>query len=108
MQTPLRITFHGLDPSDAIEARVRAEVDELERVHGRVTSCHVTIDAPAAHRRKGGTWAVRIALVVPGGELPVTRESGRDGSHVDPYIVLRDAFDAARRRLDDFNERRAP
>ena len=40
---------------------------------------------------------VRIDLKVPGGEIAVTHEHDED-----LQIALRDAFDAARRRLEDY------
>ena len=101
MQIPLQITFRGLPPSDAIEAKVRERAEKLDRFHARITSCRVVIDA--AHRRhhKGNLYNVRIDLTVPGGELVVNREPHERDTHQDPYVALRDAFDAAGRRLED-------
>lgn len=101
MQIPLRVTFHGVPPSAAMEARIRTEVDALARFHPRVTGCHVTVEAPPGRQHKGGTWAVRITLAVPGEDIAVTRDPGLDHGHEDPYVALRDAFSAARRMLED-------
>lgn len=53
MQTPLRVTFRHLEPSAAVESRIREHVDKLERFFGRMIRCRVVVEAPAAHQRKG-------------------------------------------------------
>ncbi len=98
MATPLRITFVGTDPSDALERRVRSELGKLERFHPRMTECHVTLEARSGHHRHG-TWAVRIALLVPGGEVVIDHDSGGDEADEDPFVTLQDAFVGARRAL---------
>lgn len=102
MQTPLRIAFRHMPPSPAVEARVREHVDRLERFHSRITGCHVAIEAPPAHRHKGAPFDVKIELTVPGGEITVRSERAEHEAHMDVYVALRDAFDSARRRLQDY------
>jgi cold shock CspA family protein/ribosome-associated translation inhibitor RaiA len=102
MQTPLRITFRHMEPSAAVEARVREHVQWLERFHERITGCHVVIESPPAHRRKGASFDVRIDLTVPGGEVCVRSERAEHPPHMDVYVALRDAFDDARRLLQDY------
>jgi cold shock CspA family protein len=46
-------------------------------------------------------YHVRIDLTVPGDELVVSRDPGKDQAHEDVYVAIRDAFDAARRQLED-------
>ncbi|HEY8431880.1 MAG TPA: HPF/RaiA family ribosome-associated protein [Sandaracinaceae bacterium] len=106
MKTPLRITFQGLDPSPALEERIRRKAAKLERFCDRITSCHVVVERPPAHKQHGGTYHVRIHLEVPGGRLDVAREPGRDQAHEDVYVALRDAFDRAARMLDARHARR--
>jgi len=101
MQSPLRITFRHTEPSPAVEARVREHVDRLERFHAHITGCHVVIEAPAAHRHKGAPFDIKIDLTVPGGEICVRSERAEHEAHMDVYVALRDAFDAAKRRLQD-------
>lgn len=101
MQTPVRITFRGMEPSPAVEARVRQHVDWLERFHQRVTGCHVIIESPPTHRRKGAPFEVKIELTAPGGRISVRSERAEHAAYADVYVALRDAFDAARRLLQD-------
>ena len=101
MQIPLQITFHEMDPSDAIDAAIRKHVSKLERFHDRITRCHVTIDVPHRRHRNGRLYAVRIAITTPTGEIAVTRDPDADHSHEEMSVVIRDAFDAATRQLED-------
>lgn len=101
MQIPLQITFRGLPPSDAIEAKVRDRARKLERFHDRITSCRVVVAAAHRHHHKGNLYNVKVDLTVPGGELIASREPPERDSHQDLYVALRDAFDAAARRLED-------
>lgn len=99
MQTSLRIIFRHLQPSAAVEARVREYVARLERFHQRITGCQVTIEAPAAHRHTGAPFNVKIALSLPGAEINVHSERTDDSAHADVYVALRDAFDVVKRCL---------
>ena len=36
MQMPLQVSFHGMEPSPAIEARIREKAAKLERFHDRI------------------------------------------------------------------------
>ena len=53
MQIPLQITFKDMDPSPAIEARIREKAAELERFFAHVSRCHVVVSSPHRHHRKG-------------------------------------------------------
>jgi cold shock CspA family protein len=48
---------------------------------------------------------VRIDLTVPGTELVVSRDNGLNHAHEDAYVAVRDAFKAARRKLDSHTRR---
>lgn len=108
MQTPLRVTFRHLQPSPAVEARVREHVERLERFHQRITGCQVIVEAPAAHHHNGAPFNVKIALSLPGAEINVHSQHSDDTAHADVYVALRDAFDVVKRCLKDHaRERRA-
>ncbi len=97
MQRPLQITSRDFPLTEAIEAQIRQRAEALESYWDRITGCHVVIEAPAVrHHRKGGPFNVRIDLKVPGSELSVNRQNA-----VDLAIAVRDAFDAARRQMED-------
>jgi ribosome-associated translation inhibitor RaiA len=101
MQLPLQITFRHMDPSPALEARIRQRAEELDHFFDRITSCHVVVECQDPRHRQGKLFAVRIDLTVPGGEIAVGRDSGANHAHENAHVAVRDAFDAARRRLED-------
>ena len=101
MQMPIRITFRGLAPSPAIEERIHARAADLERFSDRITHCHVVVEAPHRHHHQGMLYHVRVDLTVPGAHLVVNRQPADHHAHEDVYVALRDAFDAARRQLEE-------
>lgn len=103
---PVQITFRGMEPSGAVEQRVRDRAAKLERFYDRVMSVQVVIQAPHQHHRKGQLYETRILVHIPGEELVIDREGTRDHAHEDVYVAVRDAFDAAERRLEDRARRR--
>jgi ribosome-associated translation inhibitor RaiA len=102
----VRITWHGIDPSPAIERVLRRKASWIRRYHPRITGCRVTVEAPHRHHRKGRLYGVRIEVTVPGGDRTVTRSSSLDHEHEDLLVAIRDAFDAVRRELMDHAHRR--
>ena len=107
MQVPLEIAFEGMDPSDAIEARVRKEARRLERFSSRITSCRVVIELPGKRHHHGDLFAAHVHVTMPGGgEIVAGRSSKQDHSHEDVYVAIRDSFSAACRQLEDHVRKR--
>jgi ribosomal subunit interface protein len=100
MQTPLQITYRGIQPTEPIESYVRSRAGRLERFFDRITGCHVTIERPHRHKRHGNHHRVRIDLVVPGGELVASRDPAACKDREDLYASVDAAFDDARRLLE--------
>ena len=101
MQRPLEIHFHQMDSSPAIEARIREKAAELERFSERITGCRVTVEKAQRRHHQGDLFRIRVEIDTPGKELAVTHTGPRDHAHEDVYVALRDAFNAAVRRLED-------
>lgn len=103
MQLPLQITFRHMEPSPALEARIRQRAEELDRFHPGIVSCRVVVEAPHRHHEQGKLFAVLIDVTVPGREIVVGHEASgrRNHAHEDAHVAVRDAFDAARRQLED-------
>jgi ribosomal subunit interface protein len=97
MQLPVQVTYRGLQSSAALEEAVRDRVAKLEQFHARIVSCRVVLEQPARSQQQGKQFVVHVDLKVPGREIAVNRDH-----HEDVYVALRDAFDAARRQLEDF------
>lgn len=101
MQVALHITLRGLSTSEALDAAIRKHAARLDRFHSRVTGCHVTVERPHQHHHKGGVYRVSVDVLIPGGNVIVSHEPGLNHAHEDVYVALRDAFDAAVRRVED-------
>jgi len=101
MQLPLEVRFHKLDRSEAVEAAVREAATKLERFANDIVSCRVTIEGPHKHHQQGNLFAVRIDVRYAGGEVVVSRDPSAHQAHEDVHVAIRDAFDAARRQLQD-------
>jgi ribosomal subunit interface protein len=100
MQTPLQIAWEHIDPSDFVKARIEREVSALERTFGRITSCEVHVEGRSHRQHKGGLYAVRVRLVLPGGqEIDASRNPPQDHAHEDAYVAIRDVFQALKRQL---------
>jgi ribosomal subunit interface protein len=99
MNIPLEIDYRHIEPSPAIEAALRERVAKLERYHPRLIGCRATVEAAHHHHHKGYQYQVHLRLLVPGATVNVSRDAER--GHEDLYVAIRDAFDAARRQLED-------
>lgn len=106
MEQLMRITFRGMEPSEAVEMRLRDKAAELERLYGQITSCHVVVEAPHRRRQQGNLYSVVVAIHVPGREIVACREHRHHHSHEDVYVAIRDAFEAAARQIEGYAERR--
>ena len=106
MILPLQITFHDVAKSEALEAKIREVAAKLDQFHESIMSCRVVVEAPHRRHRTGKLYHLRIDVSVPGKELVVDREPGDRDSHEDPYVMVRDAFDAMERKLKDYDRRR--
>lgn len=116
----VRVSYHGVEPSDALTQRVREEAEKLGRVFDRITSCQVVIVRPNHHHHKGSPFEVHIDIAVPRTSIvvrhraPSRRLMAAEGKVIAPdrlraeaspddaYGSLADAFHAARRQLEDY------
>lgn len=97
MQIPLQITIRDMEHSDALETHIRDKVNKLEEFFNHIMSCRVVVEMPHKHHRQGKQFNVRIDIGVPGSEIVVNRDHAED-----IYVALRDAFDAAKRQIEDY------
>lgn len=102
MQIPLQITFRHMDPSDAVEANIRDKAEKLDQFADHIMSCRVVIDQEHKHHHQGKLFSVKLDIKVPGKEIVVDRHSEQHHAHEDVYVAVRDAFDAAKRQLEDY------
>ena len=102
MQIPVEVSFRNMDRSEYLEADVLHNVGKLEEFFDRITRCRVVVEAPHRSHHQGNLYRVRIQLGVPHRELVADRESHDRHEHEDPYVAVRDAFNAMRRQLEDY------
>jgi len=102
MEIPLTITLRHMPPSAAIEADIREKAAKLEEFYDRITSARVVVETPHRHHRHGKLFHVRIDLRVPGRALVVSREPAAHHAYEDVHVAIRDAFDGAKRQLEDY------
>lgn len=104
MQVPLQIKFRHMEPSAIIEARIRERCHKLQRFAEHVSRCQITVDAP--HKHQAGLYRVIIDITLPGGQIIASHHSDQHHAHENVHVAVRDAFDSARRQLEDYARRR--
>jgi ribosomal subunit interface protein len=102
MKLPLQIAFHNMPHSEAIEELIREKAEKLDAFSDQIMSCRVVIEVPHKHHEHGNFYQVRVDITVPGEEIVINREASEHTAFKDVHVALRDAFDAARRRLEDY------
>jgi hypothetical protein len=120
-----------MEPSDVVETHIREAAQKLDEFCDEIMGCRVLVEVPHQHHRKGKLYHVRIDLTVPGAEFVIkraprrvsdsptrfrkapdeaeldeSRELSKYAAHDDIQLTIRDAFDAARRKLQDYARRR--
>lgn len=123
MIRPVQISFRNMESSPEVEEKIREEAVNLDSYYDRIVSCRVVVEAPHQHHEHGNAYHIRIDMVVPGGELVVKHEPGLHGAleradvesntkefeantpHKHLLPAIQDAFDSARRQLQDYARR---
>ncbi|MDQ3185549.1 MAG: HPF/RaiA family ribosome-associated protein [Pseudomonadota bacterium] len=100
MKSLLQITTRDVPHSEALESHIRQKAEKLETFYPHIMGCRVVVEIPHKHKHQGRAFNVRLDITVPGNELVVNREADED-----VYVALRDAFNAAKRQLDDYGRR---
>lgn len=94
-----QIAFLDMRPSIAVGDAVRTRVGELERLCSRLEKCRVLVEAPHRHGEHSGTlYGLRIRLTFPDDELAIEIQPREE----DIYDAIRNGFEAARRKLEDY------
>jgi ribosome-associated translation inhibitor RaiA len=97
MQIPLQITVKSMRHTAALDAAIREKVAKLDLYYAHVTSCRVALELAGRHKHHGRQFIAHVDIKVPGGELAVSHQHDEDAQ-----IALREAFRAARRKLEDY------
>lgn len=98
MQIPLQITIRDIEQSEALGTHIRRKAKKLDEFFNHIMSCRVVVEMPHKHQQQGKQFSVRIDVgVAGGGEIVVNRDQAED-----VYVALRDAFDAAKRQVQEY------
>jgi len=106
MQLPLQISFRNVSRTPEVEDAIIEHAAVLDEFYSQIMSCRVVVDMPHHHHLHGNMYQVRIDLKVPGEEIAITRDPTDHVSYRDLNVALRDAFDEARRKLEDYARRK--
>jgi len=124
MKLPVQVTFRNMKHSAELEDWILAGAEKLETFYHRIIGCHVALELPHRHHKKGKHLHIRIDLTLPGKEIVIERESAANrriagygeaaassrprfkSPNADLQLVIHDAFKAAERRVQDFARRR--
>jgi ribosome-associated translation inhibitor RaiA len=101
MQTPIQVTFHGMAQSAALDTAIRQQASKLDRFQPHLMSLRAVVEQVARHKQQGKEFTLRLDLKVKGGEIVINRDH-----HEDAFATVREAFDAARRKLEDHARKR--
>lgn len=117
------ITFRGLDRSAALEADIRERAGKLAKFSRSLIDCRVLVELAERHHETGNHFHVRIELAMPGEDIVVAHdaslhaaaqgagaETPTKADEADPgrehaRVAVREAFEAARRQLQDHERR---
>ena len=123
METPPTVTFRGVQYPAALETDIRTRLARLERYYPSIVSARVRVDLSGRHRG-GNRYRVLVELGVPGADVIIAHDASIRASllargarrarkkdepnsdHRHAHIAIREAFDAARRRLQDYARKR--
>jgi cold shock CspA family protein len=94
-----------MERSPALEAMIVDRATRLDKFADHIMSCRVVIEPAGRHRLHGQQYEVRIDITLPEGEVVSTREPSEHKEYKEIAVSIRDAFDSARRELEDYVRR---
>jgi cold shock CspA family protein/ribosome-associated translation inhibitor RaiA len=102
MQVPVEISFQNSEPSEAIRSEIERHARRLEKFHDRITSCQVTVTAPATRHHQGNLFSIHIRVAMPQHkDIVVTKTHADTAEHEHVLVAIKDAFGAAQRQIED-------
>lgn len=118
----VEVTFRNLKPTEWLDREIRERAGKLETFCPDIVACRVLVGKPHRHHEHGNRFDVHIEIVVPGEEITVSRSprlreitaeataaakrTEVEGMRKDVRLVVRNAFVAAKRQLQDYARRR--
>jgi ribosomal subunit interface protein len=100
MKLTPQITLKNVPHSEAVEARIRDKMAKLDQFYDRIMGCRVAVEESQRRHHQGKLFSVHVGITVPGKELVVNKVENED-----LYVAVRDAFDAAKRQLEEHSRK---
>ena len=100
MQTATDVVYRDLDSSQALNNIINKKLEKLTRFSHHIQHSRVVLDSPHKHKHKGKLYRASIELDLKG--APVTVSQNDTSIH----IAVREAFNAAERKLKELAARR--
>ncbi len=101
MELPVQIATRNVSLAASEQEAILREAEKLETFADRITSCRVMVEIPHRRGQEGIEFVVRIDVTLPGHEIVVKRQPQED-----LRSALQDAFEVARRQVQDRVRRR--
>src|SRR5438067_11957930 len=95
MKLPLELIERGISLTAPLRAEIAERAAKLDQFYQRIMRVRVTVEGPGRHHRQG-RCRVSVDITVPGKEIVVTRQAGKDALE-----AIKEAFNAAGRRVED-------
>jgi hypothetical protein len=107
MSVPMTLTCRRVTRSAALESRARELSERLQRFCTRITACHVTVEGAVDHAGNIAAYGAKFHVSVAGAQIHADSGQHRGAGQRDACMALRDAYENARRQLEDLNWHRA-
>jgi cold shock CspA family protein/ribosome-associated translation inhibitor RaiA len=101
MQSPLQLSWRGLEPTPEMVEAIHTRVQKLERAFPELIGCRVLVEVPHHRHRKGNLYHLRVELAVPGPDIIVDRAPQEHQPSESFRVAVTETFKAARRQLED-------
>jgi ribosome-associated translation inhibitor RaiA len=94
------ITYRHMPHSAVLDDKIVELSNKLQELHPRITSIHVIVDEIDRNKEQGRLFEVRLDVKAPKAEIVANHQR-----HEDPYVAMRDAFDAVMRQINETLDR---
>ena len=94
------ITYRHMPHSAVLDGKILELSGKLQDLHPRITSIHVVVDEIDRNKEQGRQFEVHLDVKAPSAEFVATHQH-----HEDPYVAVREAFDAVLRQVTKTIER---
>jgi hypothetical protein len=100
MNEPIRVTYQGVVPSDALRQVVARQLQRLEPFRAAMEDGHLELQRWHHHHQQGTSYRVALEVDVPKRAIKLSREAAQESDPRALERLLQNAVDAAERALN--------